>query len=145
MTAERDRLEVGKGADHIAQGRVIVDLGRNTAVIDEARLGNQATERRPVRKSVHVVIAERVHRAAPIDHACRDRTRGAVCRGYVTGRYPDRDRWTELPRRGHGGGGGGQNTQGEGAGRPAPPPPHTYGPEVAPHWPHAAAPAPGRR
>src|SRR2546429_2804405 len=103
MTAERDRLEVGKGADHIAQGRVIVDLGRNAAVIDEARLGNQATERRPIRKSVHMVIAERVHLAAPIDHPCPDRTRGAVRRGYVTGRYPDRDRWTELTRRGHGG------------------------------------------
>src|SRR2546430_1789391 len=132
MTAERDRLEVGKGADHIAQGRVIVRLGRNTAVIDEARLGNQATERRPVRKSVHVVIAERVHRAAPIDHACRDRTRGAVCRGYVTGRYPDRDRWTELPRRGHGGGGGGQKTKREDPrGRP-PPPRSPQGPQVAP-------------
>src|SRR2546430_5088931 len=121
MTAERDRLEVDKGADHIAQGRVIVRLGRNTAVIDEARLGNQATERRPIRQGVHVVIAERVHRAGPL-HACRDRTRGAVCRGYVTGRYPDRDRWTELPRRGHGGGGGGQKKRRESAGGHAPPP-----------------------
>src|SRR5256886_17406518 len=135
MTAERDRLEVDKGADHIAQGRVIVRLGRNTAVIDEARLGNQATERRPIRKSVHVVIAERVHRAAPIDHACRDRTRGAVCRGYVTGRYPDRDRWTELPRRGHGGGGGGEKNTAKKRGGAARPPTNSAGPKSSPRAP----------